>query len=201
MTTVAQEGGNKLPQICAHAPGDIRHYLHHLYWLARMTHKIGKIVELGVREGDSTRALLAACQDVGASLWSYDIENAGPVVPQKTAQYGIPWFDGVPWFFLQQDSVKAAQDWPHGAVDLVFVDTDHSYETTRAEISAWHRHVRPGGAMAFHDYCLRDAGRDGVGPAVEEFANRWAPEWRLEFFSSNYEGGTGFCVLYRRGNG
>ena len=43
------------------------------------------------------------------------------------------------------DSLEAAAVLADGAFDLVFLDGDHSYEATRADIEAWLPKVRPVG--------------------------------------------------------
>ena len=60
-----------------------------------------------------------------------------------------------------------------GHEDFVYIDADHSYEATAADIAAWWPHVRPGGLLMGHDYGRsgpmgKDAGW-GVAQAVGEF--------------------------------
>ena len=52
------------------------------------------------------------------------------------------------------------------AVDLLFIDGDHSYEGCAADIAAWHDRVVPGGSIVFHDSYQ---GSYGVQRAVTEF--------------------------------
>jgi predicted O-methyltransferase YrrM len=196
-----KDGLNRMHAIIARAFGDIRHRLWSFYWLARMTHIPGNvIVELGVRGGDSTRALLAACVDLGDGLLiSYDIEDCSgqvtdPVLTER-------------WQFNLKDSIQAGLDFALGTkrpprVDMVFIDTDHLYRTTRGEIAAWHQHVRYGGCLVFHDYWLDDPGRPehghGVKQAVDEFTNTRHPEWVLETWDAGPEGDTGGAVIWHK---
>jgi predicted O-methyltransferase YrrM len=48
-------------------------------------------------------------------------------------------------------SQDAGRQWRGPAVDLVFVDGDHSTQGCREDWDVWHGHVRRGGAVAFHD--------------------------------------------------
>lgn len=195
--TVCKNGLNKMHTIIARSPGDVRCRLWSLYWLVRMTQQTDMVVELGVRRGDTTRALLAACEDCGSRLFSWDIEDVGAHVEGVTRSYGIPWFEAL-WEFKCQDSVKGGLEWPaQHQVDMVFVDTDHTYETTKAEIAVWHRHVRVGGCMVFHDYWLREAPRDGVKPAVDEFCDARSGMWLLETHDAGPDGDTGLCVIWK----
>jgi predicted O-methyltransferase YrrM len=47
-------------------------------------------------------------------------------------------------------SAKIGSDW-QGPIRLLFIDGDHSYEATRADVEIWSKHVAPGGLMALHD--------------------------------------------------
>lgn len=183
-----------MPKIVAAAPEDIRQRLWTLYWLVRLTRQGGVVVELGTRQGDSTRALLAACEDVGSKLFSYDVEHCYRVVREVTANIGLPWFQA-DWQFAQQDSALAGHRWTHGSADLVYIDTDHTLATTRAEIAAWAPHVQPGGCMAFHDYWLHDPPRDGVKPAVDQFFDAHRENWSIETHDAQSD--TGFAILWR----
>lgn len=177
-----------MPHIIARAPGDIANRLWTLYWLARMLCREPgsprRLVELGTRQGDSTRALLAACEDEHALLNSFDMEDCSVI---------YLWRSFLPlWAFRQKNSVLAGEQWwPEIKVDLVFVDTDHTFETTQREIEVWHRHVRPGGVMMFHDYWLLEPGRDGVKPAVDQFYGANKDGWRLETHDAYNDTGLG----------
>ncbi len=203
MTTIGKNGIGKMPRILEVAVPDIRQRLWTLYWLARLVGgACGHIVELGVRNGDSTRALLAACEDEGAMLNSFDVEDVGQHVKIYTGSHDISWFDAS-WSFQCIHSVDAGTVWDKGLAGLVFVDTDHTARTTRNEIAVWHRHVRPGGCMAFHDYWLHDPPREdeghGVKMAVDEFADAHGDTWKLETHDACGMGDTGFAILWRKG--
>lgn len=50
------------------------------------------------------------------------------------------------------DSVKAAEGWPDGWFDFVYVDACHEEKGVRADLDAWWRVLRPGGVIAGDDY-------------------------------------------------
>jgi len=58
------------------------------------------------------------------------------------------------------DSLAAAQMLAakRGAIDLIFIDGDHSYEACKADIGAWAPFVKRGGVIAFHDFGSRASG-------------------------------------------
>lgn len=49
------------------------------------------------------------------------------------------------------------------AIDMVYIDADHSYDSVKADILAWSDKVKVGGLISGHDYCM-----PGVGKAVDE---------------------------------
>ena len=62
-------------------------------------------------------------------------------------------------------SLDASCKFPDGYFDLVFIDSSHEHEQTRAEILLWQRKVKDGGILAGHDYNI---GCHGVMEAVNE---------------------------------
>jgi len=204
---ICKDGLNKMHRIVECAPGDIARRLWTLYWLARMVKSVtgsGIFVELGTREGDSTKAILAACIDLEGQgvLWSFDIEDCSRCIndPAMLAY----------WNFSKGNSVTEGNEWSYprcskkhvvrivNSVSLLFIDTDHTYETTKEEIAAWHQHICVGGCIAFHDYWLDEPERPisrGVKPAVDEFANQHKDDFVLETHDAYND--TGFAILWR----
>ena len=106
------------------------------------------VVELGTRSGNSTSAFLYAAQvRQGGEVHSFDIDV--PQVPDE-------WFTNPRWHFWCDSSTgQRAKTWTSLTgtedVDVLFVDTDHTYETTMDELNLWMPRVRPGGVALFHD--------------------------------------------------
>jgi predicted O-methyltransferase YrrM len=130
------------------APSDIRE---HLPVFVRLCEKVGarKVIELGTRSGVSTVGWLYGLRDQG-HLWSVDLD-AGPPL------------DWPHWTFVRGDDLDPAVvgQLPSDA-DIVFVDTSHDYQHTRAELNVYATKVRPGGRLVLHDTELRQPA--GVGP-------------------------------------
>ena len=66
--------------------------------------------------------------------------------------------------------------------DWVFLDTDHTYETTRDELEICQSKVKPGGLICGHDYITGDwkmRNRYGVVEAVNEFCVKRG--WEMVF--------------------
>lgn len=126
-------------QEVAAASSDIKR---HLPRLRREAH--GTVLELGVRGGSSTVALLAGLEERGGMLWSVDIDPASAGVFPGHAQ----------WRFVLADSCDerpvVAAGLPN-EVDVLFVDTIHTYEQVRDELAVWGDKVVEGGVILFHD--------------------------------------------------
>ena len=82
-------------------------------------------------------------------------------------------------------SVPAAAAFADATFDWVYIDTDHSYETTRDELAAYAPKVKPGGVIAGHDYVVGNWAsmyRYGVMEAVHEFCV--AEGWELAYLTA-----------------
>jgi len=61
-----------------------------------------------------------------------------------------------------------------GAIDLLFIDDGHYYETIVREFAIWSPHVRPGGWIVFHDINpLANIGPHGVQPPELQVTRFW----------------------------
>ena len=72
---------------------------------------------------------------------------------------------------ILKDSVAAAEFFPEGSIDFVFIDACHTYEAVSDDIQAWLPAIRSGGLLTGHDYEM-----EGIRKAVNEFAaknNKW----------------------------
>lgn len=119
------------------------------------------IIEWGVRGGVSTWALLDGLPADG-HLWSVDILPC--TVPPRVS--GDP-----RWTFIVGDDLdpKIQRKQPRKA-DLVFIDTSHTYDQTKAELA--HALTLAPDRIILHDY---DYAPVDVRPAVDEFlvASGW----------------------------
>ena len=77
------------------------------------------VMEIGVRTGMSTSALLAGIEDKGGHLWSVDVDACGHLFTDNPA-----------WTFIKGDSIlhaKFIKALIPEKLTLLFVDGDHSY--------------------------------------------------------------------------
>lgn len=100
-----------------------------------------RVIELGVRTGNSTVAFLHAAERNDGHVWSVDIS------PPK-----VPFKDHERWTFIHGSDMDAAvsSQLPVG-VDVLFIDTSHHYEHTVAELDTYAAFVKPGGVILLHD--------------------------------------------------
>ena len=155
---------------------DIQSHLPFLFEQAK-----GKVLEFGVRDGVSTAALLAGVETKGGHLISVDINQAC-----QTHFLGHP-----AWRFMQGDSIDSRlalelAPFLDGGIDVLFLDTLHTYDHVLAELILWGTYVRAGGVILIHDAITFE----GVKQAILEYATIK----RLPF--SIRDGSNGLGVIY-----
>lgn len=78
------------------------------------------------------------------------------------------------WRGILSDSAEAAKEFEANSVDLLLIDTDHAYRTTKGELEAWLPKVRKGGYVWLHNYGnpadwgVPNAATPGVKWAIDE---------------------------------
>lgn len=137
---------------------DIQHHLPLLNAIAG-----GNVVELGTRTGVSTAAFLDGVERRGGRVVSIDIADCSHL------------FRGHPlWTCIQSDSrhpdlpatvqrelSTTDEQW----VDVLLVDTEHTYDQVTGELEIWWPHLKVGGYALFHD----TETFPGVRAAVEDW--------------------------------
>ena len=134
---------------------------------AHARHPGARIIELGVRGGNSTSAFLAGTEHSGGEVWSVDI--AEPDVPEY-------WRALPNWHLLVADdqSQEAVAFCPDN-VDVLFIDTSHYYEHTLTELRLYAGKVRPGGVVLLHDTDKREW--PDVSRALNDFCGAAGLDW------------------------
>lgn len=150
---------------------DVHHDIDmHAGWMSSVAH--GDILEIGVRTGISTAAFLVGIEEHGGHLYSCDINPDCAKV-----------FAGHPqWTFIARDSrqVAALKTEIPAALDILFIDGDHTYEGAKADLENYGPLVRSGGRIILHDVC---SGYDpGVRKAFDEYIDKTGYE--AEIFPS-----------------
>ena len=137
--------------------------------LARLARGAHRVVEIGVYEGASA-VVLCDVLAPDAELHLIDPFGRQPgALPRGWA--GVEWATrrtvrracrrgGPEVLWHIELSEETARGW-NAPVDLLFVDGDHLEPGVQLDWDLWHRHVRPGGHVLFHD--ARDGKPDGRG--------------------------------------
>ena len=134
---------------------DTRCHLPILYAIARSvswpypTHKLPlqfppRMMEIGVRHGVATLALLQACKETNGRLTSLEIsEEFATVALERVEAAGLSEY----WTL----SLTNSNDYTSGPLDLLWIDGDHSYEQCKRDVENHAPKVRPGGYVLMHD--------------------------------------------------
>jgi lipopolysaccharide biosynthesis protein/predicted O-methyltransferase YrrM/predicted nuclease with TOPRIM domain len=142
----------------ARTKSDINEHLDLLYEIAAYT-RARKIVELGTRGGNSTIALLAGAVETEGHVisvdWGKGAEHADePPTWDALAQTSTLITDklglGDYWRLVIADTAEFAREYDD-EIDLLFIDTGHSYDQTKKELDVWGRKVVNGGFIILHD--------------------------------------------------
>lgn len=101
------------------------------------------IVELGTQLGESTIVLLEAAKKIGANVSSIDVDPCLQAC-SRVRSLGLKDY----WTFIQSDDLKVKWEKP---IDLLFIDTSHTYDHTLNELRKFEPYVRKGGVIIMHD--------------------------------------------------
>ena len=111
------------------------------------------VLEIGVREGPSSLALLTAMRETGGKLISLECDaEVAAVARQVVERAGL-----MPWWQLE---VARSEDYAASVtdpLDVLVIDGDHSEKQVRLDVEHYAHKVRPNGFILFHDY-WSDAG-------------------------------------------
>lgn len=149
--------------------------------LLRCLPKDAIAAELGVFRGDFSAEILSHASpktlylvDIYAgAMWSGDRngEDRTCIDMEKemanvAARFKDDWHVRVvkAWSWIWLNSL------PEHSIDWVYIDTDHTLETTRKELTAAFHAIKPGGFICGHDY--DSAWFAGVVQSVNEFADQ-----------------------------
>ncbi len=159
------------------------------------------IAEVGVAFGALSREIIDRCNPERLYLidsWDSDryasgLQEVRAKFKERIARAEI--------IIRQGSSTGVLSKFPDRSLDFVYIDTDHSYETTAKELLIAAGKVKEGGRIGGHDYCVGNVFKPwpyGVIEAVGEFCNE--QNWGFEYLSLEIHGHSTF-VLHRLSNG
>ncbi len=150
--------------------------------ILRLPSEGGTWVEVGVWKGDNARRVMRGAPPktriVLVDPWvpatspeyqAYATKDALASHSQMERCYKEAIGKLMPWKkrcrVMRMASLEAAAQMAGEMVELVFIDSEHTYGACKADIQAWLPLVKPGGWLGGHDYKPRF---DGVIRAVDE---------------------------------
>jgi predicted O-methyltransferase YrrM len=154
---------------------DIRFHLPYLYEVASSYDKV-QVLELGVRDCNSTSAFLAAAEGADGSVRSVDIKE-----PKITEKLFAEWISSDRWAFIMANSIHLGIE-PGTKYDVIFLDTSHHLYSTMHELRKYIDLVKPGGRLLLHDTEWVALDVPDSGHMLGE-VHGWGPvAWALDWF-------------------
>ena len=96
---------------------------------------------------------------------------------------------------LRESSLMAWKHFPNHYFDFVYIDTDHSYETTLQELIFWKDKIKINGFLTGHDFIQGNWNsviKYGVIEAVYEFCVKY--NWQLTYTTADYKESPSFAL-------
>ena len=120
--------------------GDSDRHLMSLYSIA-LGSKSKNIIELGVRNGDTTLPLALAAKENNGHLYSVDINETSYVIPEQLKEN---------YTFIKSDSIEFLENW-NDKIDIIYIDDWHSYEHVKKQLDILDKKVSPSSILLLHD--------------------------------------------------
>lgn len=163
-------------------------------WLYRSARGRREVVEIGSYRGKSAVLLALGSASSGGIVTAIDPHLTGDDDPrmrfenedrrillEQVGRHGVAGRVRE----MVMTSREALREWDGRAIDLLWVDGDHSEEAVAFDLGVWGGFVRPGGLIAAHDYPRRGK-RSGRFPGVKRAWDRlitrengWGPTRRV----------------------
>lgn len=143
------------------------------------------IAEVGVSNGKSALFLASKLIEQNKEYQLEMIDNmayGGAVQMQEIMRNivnsGLPNINLVP-----KDSLNASTGYPDELFDLVFLDSSHEYEPTKAELRCWIHKIKEGGILGGHDANYTEV-KNAITEVIpeemlhiEETEHKWGMWW------------------------
>jgi len=146
------------------------------------------MVELGTGHGDATSMFNEVAKITDGMVYTIDISSE---VLGRERLKNEPRV-----VFILSDSIKATESWDKGDIDVLYCDSDHSYERVYGELMAWEKfHPK---VVFVHDPLLPDRAEPPQNwdtPTFPYFAMRdYCKKSGRVFFCFNFPQGLGLIV-------
>ena len=114
--------------------------------------KSENVLEIGVRQGQSTRTILSALEEnKKGKLTSIDLGDRIERIPEELLPY---WIQVIGDSHNGETLKKVSQQ----KYDILLIDGDHNYEGVKADFEMYAPLVKKGGLILFHDIINQNCG-------------------------------------------
>ena len=114
--------------------------------------KADNILEIGVRQGQSTRTILSALEESKkGKLVSIDLGDRIDRIPKELLSYWIQ-------IIGNSHEGETLKKIPQKEYDILLIDGDHSYEGVKQDFEMYAPLVKKGGLIFFHDIINQNCG-------------------------------------------
>jgi cephalosporin hydroxylase len=150
-------------------------------------HPSSTVAEIGVAEGDFSESILA--KNNPRKLHLIDIWNSkryGETEYQRVTNRFSAEMDQGTVDVHRTLSTEAVDTFEDNYFDWIYIDTNHTYETTLEELKLYKPKIKRNGFIAGHDYTVgnwSEGLRYGVIEAVHEFCVDY--EWRIAYLTAD----------------
>lgn len=164
--------------------------------LLKMLPKNGIVAELGVDEGGFSKLIVNTCKP--EKLHLVDFWGSERYNQNKRRKVEALFKSQIESGTVQIDlgySTEVGKNFPKDYFDWIYIDTDHSYQTTIKELEIWESKVKEHGIIAGHDYILGNWDgmvRYGVIEAVYEFCSKY--NWEIIYLTMEHDNSPSFAI-------
>ena len=154
------------------------------------------LAEIGVDEGDFSERLYKKCDPEYLyliDLWSSKRYGEKKFNIVKNRFYDQLKKDEVKIF--RDDSISVVSNFNDNFFDWIYIDTDHSFNTTYKELITWKSKVKRNGIISGHDYMMgnwKKTYRYGVIEAVHKFCVEYS--WEMIFLTIDQTENLSFAI-------
>tara|TARA_B100000927_G_scaffold99332_1_gene80318 strand:+ start:3148 stop:3774 length:627 start_codon:yes stop_codon:yes gene_type:complete len=154
------------------------------------------LAEIGVDEGDFSERLYKKCDPEYLyliDLWSSKRYGEKKFNIVKNRFYDQLKKDEVKIF--RDDSISVVSNFNDNFFDWIYIDTDHSFNTTYKELITWKSKVKRNGIISGHDYMMgnwKKTYRYGVIEAVHKFCVEYS--WEMVFLTIDQTENLSFAI-------
>lgn len=90
-------------------------------------------------------------------------------------------------YLFKGDSADEARMIREEAIDVIFIDANHTYSSVEKDIVAWYSKMKKGGYIIFHDYVP-------IWPEVVKCVDHYSEKFNLKFVEKK-----GYCIVFQKG--